>query len=84
MRKGDRVKGFTVHTNQHVVGELGEYDRKENTAEVKTADGTHLCRPETMVLLQPKYMGGSPGSICHMQRCPEHLRYLLEPEIVPC
>lgn len=81
---GDRVKGRTIHTGHLVVGTLENYDPIENVMCVKTTNGTHLCRPDTLELLQEsKDLCGDPGAVRHLQMCPAHLLMYLMPETVP-
>ncbi len=82
---GDRVKGKTLHTGNTVVGVLEDFDSRENTVKIRTECGTHLCRHDSLELLQPKpELTGSPGGIKHLQMCPpELLKLILQPETVP-
>lgn len=81
IRIGETVSGKTPHTNDRVVGTVEGFDHREGTVRVRTVTGTHLCRLETVVLLNPV---GSPGAIRHLQMCPDHLLCHMMPETAPC
>lgn len=81
IRIGDAVRVKTLYTDDRVVGTVEGFNHREGTVLVRTATGTHLCRTETVVLLNPT---GSPGAIRHLRMCPDYLLCHLQPEIVPC